>query len=136
MDKESERILIIDDLGTLRMVLRMELQRLGYRNIDEAEDGLSAYALIMIHAKQGTPYSAIVCDWDMPGLTGIELLEKIRDDKSLGSTPFIMLTGDTEVSSQLRAFNAGATDYLIKPIGAETLALKIEQVIKVSKTAA
>ncbi|MGZ3693083.1 MAG: response regulator [Bdellovibrionota bacterium] len=133
MPQEPVKILLVDDMGSLRMVIRMELVRLGYSDIDEAEDGKSAQCMIEFAMESGTPYSVIICDWDMPEMSGIELLEAVRSDPTLRNIPFLMVTGDSEQASAQRAFSAGVTDYLVKPISPDSLAKKVEHVLKLSR---
>jgi two-component system chemotaxis response regulator CheY len=123
------KILLVDDFSTIRMVVKLELARLGYRLVDEAEDGMTALAMIEFAVESGDPYAVIICDWDMPAMNGLEVLQKIRSDVTLGNIPFLMLTGDSQIESAQIALNAGATDYLVKPISPDALAKKILKIL-------
>lgn len=135
MPDNSIKILLVDDFATIRMVVKLELGRLGYRNVDEAEDGMTALSMVEFAVESGEPYSMIICDWDMPEMSGLEFLQRIRADGTLGSVPFLMVTGDSQLESAQRALTAGATDYLVKPISPDALAKKMQKILA-SKPAA
>lgn len=122
--KRKIRILIVDDLEFPRMVIRNMLHALGYEshnNLLEAANGLEAFQLL-----QESRIDLIICDWLMPVMTGLELLQKIRATPELAKTPFIMLTAEAEKKNILDAIKAGVSQYIVKPFTAETLYQKIE----------
>lgn len=122
--KRKIRILIVDDLEFPRMVIRNMLHALGYEshnNLLEAANGLEAFQML-----QESRIDLIICDWLMPVMTGLELLQKIRATPGLAKTPFIMLTAEAEKKNILDAIKAGVSQYIVKPFTAETLYQKIE----------
>lgn len=124
--KRKIRILIVDDLEFPRMVIRNMLHDLGYEshnNILEAANGLDAFKML-----QESRIDLIICDWVMPVMTGLELLQKMRATPELAKTPFIMLTAEAEKKNIMGAIKAGVSQYIVKPFTAETLYQKIESV--------
>ncbi len=132
MPDTNVKILLVDDFATIRMVMKLELGRLGYRNVDEAEDGMTALSMVEFAVESSEPYTIIICDWDMPEMSGLELLQRLRADASIGNVPFLMVTGDSQLESAQRALNAGATDYLVKPISPDALAKKMQKILEIS----
>jgi two-component system chemotaxis response regulator CheY len=129
MSKENVRILLVDDMSTIRTLFRMELARLGYRNVDEAEDGQTALTMLQMGVDCANPYSIVICDWVMPAMNGLELLTEIRSDPSIAYVPFLMVTSDSELDSVRKALAAGANDYIVKPIAPDALGKKIERAL-------
>jgi two-component system chemotaxis response regulator CheY len=125
MNKDDIRILLVDDQGMSRVLVRMELTRLGFQKIEEAEEGRTALTMLEYALEEGKPFSIIICDWNMPDMNGLELLKQIRNDFILSTLPFIMLTAEAEMESVMKVMQAGATDYLVKPISPEYLAKKM-----------
>lgn len=117
------RILIVDDLATMRRIIRNTLKQLGFLNIEEAEDG--QLALAKLH--QG-PFSFVISDWNMPNMSGIDLVKAIRQDPALKTIPFVMLTAQAEQKHVAEAMQAGATTYMVKPFTAEALKEKIDKI--------
>ncbi len=119
------RIRLVDDSTTMRRIERNTLEKLGHSDIVEAEDG--ADALRKIAAEK---FDLVLMDWNMPNLTGIEALKKMKADPATKATPVIMVTSESEKTRILEAIQAGAANYVVKPFQAETLQEKIAAVIK------
>ncbi len=117
------RFLIVDDMATMRRIIRSLLEQLGYKNIDEAEDGKEALAKL----KSGK-YDFVITDWNMPNMTGLELVQEIRKDPDLKHLPVLMVTAEAKKENVLMAIKAGVNNYVVKPFTAETLKEKIEKV--------
>lgn len=130
MSNPNIRILLVDDMSTIRALFRMELTRLGYRNVDEAEDGKSALTMLQMGVDTGHPYSVVIADWVMPGMNGLDLLNEIRIDPSIAYVPFLMVTSDSDLDSVRKALAAGANDYIVKPIAPDALAKKLERALQ------
>lgn len=113
MDK-SIRILIVDDFATMRKVIRNLLKQVGYENIVEAEDG--AIALRTLKAQK---VDFVISDWNMPNMSGLELLKAVRADEELNATPFLMVTAEALQENVIAAVKAGVSNYIVKPFTAE-----------------
>ena len=118
------RILIADDMGSMRSLIKATLREAGYREIDEAIDGAGAMKQI---AK--THYDLIICDWDMPKATGLDVLQRVRSADQRADLPFIMLTGTTQADLVKQAIDAGVTDYLAKPFRPDALIEKVTRAL-------
>jgi len=115
-------ILIVDDSGAVRSVVRKLLTQLGFRNLDEASDGEAALA--KISEKQ---FGLVISDWNMEPMSGRDLLENVRANKQYANLPFIMMTAETSIAKIVQAKHAGVTCFINKPFRAEELQAKIFQ---------
>ena len=136
VDKSSFRILLVDDFEIVRVMLRDGLQELGYMKVDEAEDGRQALAMIDAAVKEGKPYGLVFCDWVMPEIEGIEVLEKCKAKPETANIPFVMVTAESERKAIVRAMRAGAHDYIVKPISKDDLAKKVNNIVNKAKSSA
>ena len=125
MENKAIKILIVDDFATMRKVIRNLLKQIGYENIVEAEDGVSALRLL-----KSQQIDFVVSDWNMPNMTGLELLKAVRADSELGATPFLMVTAEALQDNVVAAVRAGVSNYIVKPFTAETLNGKIEKIME------
>lgn len=123
MDKSS-KILIVDDFATMRKVIRNLLKQNGYENIAEAEDGIMA-----LKELKSQKISFIISDWNMPNMTGLELLKTVRADSELCKTPFLMVTAEALQDNVLQAVKAGVDNYIVKPFTAQVLGEKMSQIM-------
>ena len=118
-------ILIVDDYRTMLRIIRNLLSQLGFSNVDEATDGVTA--LKKIGEKK---FDLIISDWNMEPMSGIELLKKVRADQSSNpNVPFIMVTAENKPENVVKAKEAGVDNYIVKPFNAETLKGKIVSVL-------
>ncbi|MFQ5597160.1 MAG: response regulator [Nitrospiria bacterium] len=117
------KILIVDDMSTMRRILKNALRQLGYRNIEEAENGQLAFSKV-----RETPLDLIITDWNMPTMDGLGLLKAVRDDPNYKAIPVLMVTAQAEQKYVLEAIRAGATNYIVKPFTADTLKTKIDKI--------
>lgn len=115
-------ILIVDDSGAVRSVVRKLLTQLGFHNLDEASDGEAALA--KISEKQ---FDLVISDWNMDPMSGQVLLENVRSNKQYANLPFIMMTGDPSIEKIVKAKHAGVTCFINKPFRADELQAKILQ---------
>lgn len=122
MDKSS-RILIVDDFSTMRRIVKNLLHDLGYVNTSEADDGRTAWAVL-----QGTPIDFVITDWNMPGMTGLDLLKHIRADERTARLPVLMVTAEAQRDQIIEAAKAGVNGYIIKPFTAVTLKEKLDKI--------
>jgi two-component system, chemotaxis family, chemotaxis protein CheY len=105
------RFLIVDDSKTMRSILASFAHKQGFATA-EAEDGVDACNLL----ENDTQFDAILIDWDMPKMTGIELLKIIRSDPSFDHIKTMMVTAQSNYDCVTEAIMAGADDYLMKPL--------------------
>ena len=120
------RVLVVDDFATMRKIEKNILGQLGVKNVDEADDGSTALPKL-----QSTQYDIVLLDWNMPTMTGLELLKAIRSDENLKSIPVIMVTAEALKDNIVAAAQAGVNDYIVKPFTAASLEEKIKKVLKV-----
>ena len=117
------KILVVDDFATMRRIVKNILKQIGFSNIDEAEDGNNALAKL----KQDK-FDMVVSDWNMPNMTGLDLLKAIRADNVINKTPVLMVTAEAKKENVLEAIQAGVNNYIVKPFTADTLKDKIEKI--------
>ncbi len=124
IDWKNLQILVVDDQKIARDVLRDMLYDLGISLIVEAKDGEEAQKVI---ADQGKLIDLVVCDWNMPGLSGIDLLKQLRGAQS--EIPFLMVSGRNDLASVIEAQKAGVTGYILKPFSLADLDDKITRIL-------
>ncbi len=118
-------ILVVDDFSTMRKIVKDLLKELGFNNFDEADDGATAWPMV-----QAGKYDFIVSDWNMPKMTGIDLLRRVRADENLKDTPFLLITAEAKRSQILEATQSGVDGYIVKPFTAATLNAKIHKIFE------
>lgn len=119
------RILIVDDFSTMRRIVKNLLADLGFNNTVEAEDGNSALAVLRQDAVE-----LVITDWNMPGMTGIELLRAIRADAKFRTLPVLMVTAEAKREQIIEAAQTGVNGYIIKPFTAQTLEEKLGKIFE------
>ncbi|MBE9547099.1 MAG: chemotaxis response regulator CheY [Proteobacteria bacterium] len=124
MDKNM-KILVVDDFATMRKVIKNLLKQIGFENITEAEDGTSA-----LRTLKSQEIDFVISDWNMPNMSGIELLKAVRADDDLKSVPFLMVTAEALKENVVIAVKAGVNNYVVKPFTAEVLSEKIEKIFE------
>lgn len=124
----NTKILVVDDMPTIRDLVKNQLKALGFKNIIEASDGEAALSVVMSAASVGVPIELIISDWNMPKMTGLEFLRQIRASDSLGNTPFILLTSESERDQVTEAILAGVSQYIVKPFAAKSFEEKVRSV--------
>jgi len=128
MFSPDTRILVVDDMMTMRKLVRKALTELGFSNIMEAPDGEQAWAKINDTVAINSPFQLIICDWNMPNMKGIDLLKKVRASSAMKAVPFILLTAESEKDQVVEAMAAGVSEYLLKPFTKDTLGEKLRLV--------
>lgn len=121
------RILVLDDMMTMRKIVSKNLKDLGFSDIQEGADGNIGWDLL---TKSVPGIQLIISDWNMPNCTGLEFLKKVRADARFAKIPFVMLTAEAEAHQVKEALMAGVTNYAIKPFTPEILKTKLEQTHK------
>lgn len=124
MSNPNMKILTVDDFSTMRRIIRNMLRQLGYNNIFEAEDGVTALGLL-----QREKVDFVISDWNMPNMSGLELLKAIRADDNLKAIPVLMVTAEALKENVVEAVKAGVNNYVVKPFTAETLKEKIDSIL-------
>ncbi len=119
------KILIVDDFATMRKVIRNLLKQGGFENVVEAEDGVAALKVL-----KSQQVDFIISDWNMPNMSGLELLKAVRCDDELKALPFLMVTAEALKDNVVAAVKAGVSNYIVKPFTAEVLNEKIEKIVK------
>ena len=116
-------VLIVDDYNTMVRIIRNLLRQLGFEHIDDANDGSVALAKM-----QERKYGLVISDWNMEPMTGYDLLQQVRANPDLSTTPFIMVTAESKTENVIAAKKAGVSNYIVKPFNAQTLKSKIDAV--------
>jgi two-component system, chemotaxis family, chemotaxis protein CheY len=125
MSNPALRFLVVDDFSTMRRIVRNLLKELGYTNAEEAEDGSVA-----LNRLKTEKFDFVVSDWNMPVMTGIELLRQIRADPALKTLPVLMVTAEARKENIIEAAQCGANGYIVKPFTAATLDEKLTKIFK------
>ena len=121
MFNPGTKILVVDDMGTMRKLVKKNLTDMGFRTFEEAADGQLAWNKLNEHPDVGL----IVSDWNMPNLSGLELLKKVRADVRFKKMAFILLTAEGEAGQVTDALTAGVDNYVLKPFDFESLKTKV-----------
>jgi two-component system chemotaxis response regulator CheY len=121
--KPDMKILVVDDMSTMRRIEKNILKELGFSNIEEAENGSEALTKL-----RANPCDLVVSDWNMPVMSGIELLRNIRADAGLKHIPVLMVTAEAQKENLVEAIQAGVSNYIVKPFTADTIKQKLEKI--------
>ena len=118
------KVLVVDDFSTMRKIIKNNLKGMGFNNIVEAENGQKA-----LEELKKESIGLIISDWNMPVMSGIELLKAVRGDAGLKSIPFIMVTAEGQKDNVMEAAKAGVSNYVIKPFTPDTFSEKLQKVL-------
>ena len=119
------KFLVVDDFSTMRRIVRNLLKELGFTNVQEAEDGVDA-----LNKLRDGNFDFVVSDWNMPNMTGIDMLRAIRSDPELKHLPVLMVTAEAKRENIIEAAQAGASGYVVKPFTAATLDEKLKKIFQ------
>ena len=119
------KVLVVDDFSTMRRIVKNILRQLGFENILEADDGMSALDVL-----RSQTVDFIISDWNMPRLSGIELLKAVRTSEEWKDLPFLMVTAEGQKENVIEAVKAKVSNYIVKPFTPETLAEKIKKIFE------
>jgi two-component system, chemotaxis family, chemotaxis protein CheY len=122
----SKPVLVVDDSQTTVRVVRSLLARIGFKDIDDAPNGMAALTKMI-----EKPYGIVIADWNMEPMSGYELLKQVRRDPRLAATRCILMTAELNASHVIAAKKAGASNYILKPFTDEVLRSKIEEALHV-----
>jgi two-component system chemotaxis response regulator CheY len=120
------RILVIDDMPSIRDLVKNHLKTMGFKNIIEASDGDSGLKMLTSQKTSGTPVGLVISDWNMPGLTGIELLKQVRASAEFKDLPFVLLTSESERDEVTEAIVSGVSQYVVKPFAGKIFEEKLK----------
>ncbi|MEC4889525.1 MAG: chemotaxis response regulator CheY [Nitrospira sp.] len=120
------KILIVDDMATMRRIVKNILKQLGFGNTEEAENGQEGLQKLQADSS----YGFVVSDWNMPVMTGIDMLRAIRADEKLKAIPVLMVTAEAQQANLVEAIQAGVSNYIVKPFTAETMQEKMGKIFK------
>lgn len=121
----SKRVLVVDDFSTMRRIVSGLVRELGADQVVEAEDGLDALSKLAAHQ-----VDVIISDWNMPKMTGFELLKTIRAGNQHSTVPFLLVTAEARKENIVEAARAGADGYIVKPFTSQVLGEKLETILK------
>ena len=119
----SLKVLVVDDMSTMRRIIKNVLKQIGFSDMVEAENGQDA-----LNKLKAGDIGFIVSDWNMPVMPGIELLRTDRADAELKHLPFLMVTAEAPKENIIEAVQAGVSNYVVKPFTAEALQGKLEKI--------
>jgi len=119
------KILVVDDFSTMRRIIKNLLRELGFTNVAEADDGQTALPKL-----QSGDFDLLITDWNMPGMSGLDLLKAVRADEKLANLPVLMVTAEARREQIIAAAQAGVNGYIIKPFTAATLKEKLEKIFE------
>lgn len=117
------KVLVVDDMSTMRRIVRNIFKQLGVGNVVEAENGSDALSKL-----KADKFDFVVSDWNMPVMAGIELLRKIRADEELKHIPVLMVTAEAQKENLVEAIQAGVSNYVVKPFTAEIIRQKLDKI--------
>ena len=124
LGKPEMKVLVVDDFVTMRRITKTLMKQLGYTNMVEAEDGKQALDML----QKDSSIEFVISDWNMPNMTGLELLQAVRADEKFKKLPFLMVTAEAEQENIMAAVKSGVSNYVIKPFTALTLQDKLAKV--------
>ena len=117
------RVLVVDDFSTMRRIIKNILRQLGFNNVVEADDGTTAWDTL-----NKDKIDFVISDWNMPQMTGIELLRKVRGSEEFADLPFLMVTAEAQQENIIEAVQAKVSNYIVKPFTAEVMKQKIDKI--------
>ncbi|MEE8126190.1 MAG: chemotaxis response regulator CheY [Nitrospirales bacterium] len=120
----SLKVLVVDDMSTMRRIVKNVLKQIGFSDMVEAENGQDALNKL----KTDGGFGLVVSDWNMPVMQGIDFLRAIRADPDLKTLPFLMVTAEAQKENIIEAVQAGVSNYVVKPFTAEALQEKLEKI--------
>lgn len=120
---KSMRVLVVDDFSTMRRIIKNILKQLEFTNIVDADDGTTAWEIL-----NKDKIDFIIADWNMPKMTGLELLKKVRSSEEFADMPFLMVTAEGQQENIIEAVQAGVSNYIVKPFTPETIEQKINKI--------
>ena len=121
----SIKVLVVDDFATMRRIIKNVLKQIGFTNILEADDGTTALGVL-----KEKKVDLIISDWNMPQMTGLDLLKTVRSEATTKGIPFLMVTAEAQKDNVLQAVQAGVSNYIVKPFTADAVKDKLVQILE------
>jgi two-component system chemotaxis response regulator CheY len=125
MADKNIKFLVVDDMSTMRRIVRSILKELGFDNVEEAEDGVDG-----LNKLRAGKFDFVISDWNMPNMDGLEMLKAIRADDTLKSLPVMLVTAEAKKENIIEAAKAGASGYVVKPFTAAVLEEKMNKIFE------
>ncbi|MDD4617365.1 MAG: response regulator [Alphaproteobacteria bacterium] len=122
------KVLIADDHFLIRQFVRNTLKESKIENVQTAADGNEAIDLVQKAKAENTPFDIVFLDWNMPTVSGIDVLTFFRVKPEYSDTAFVMLTAESEQQNLMKAIKAGATSYIVKPVSPSDLSKKLYEI--------
>lgn len=122
------KVLIVDDHFLIRQFVRNTLKDAKIENVQTASDGNESIELVQKAKLEGMPYDIVFLDWNMPTVSGLEVLSYFRAKPEYSDTAFVMLTAESEQQNLMKAIKAGATSYIVKPVSPSDLSKKLFEI--------
>lgn len=123
--RKDIKILVVDDSVGIRLAAKKVFQNLGFKNVSVADDGTTA-----LDELKKEPFDLVVADWNMPQMSGVDLLKAMRAESALNDIPFLLVTGEENQDSLMEAMRAGISNFMTKPYDAKVLSEKIERIFE------
>lgn len=121
---KTMKVLVVDDFAAMRQLVKKSLTELGFQNVSEAAGAVDAVRKM----EAGEHFDLIISDWNMPKMTGLELLTYVRSGDRTKKVPFLMITAEAQRENIIQAAKAGVSQYIVKPFTAESLQQKLETI--------
>lgn len=122
---QIDKILVVDDSPTMLRILVNTLEKAGYSKVLQSDNGKDALDILA----RETGISIILSDWNMPEMTGLEFLSKVKANEKTRAIPFIMVTSRNVKEDILQAIKLGARDYVVKPFTADAIKTKLQGLV-------
>lgn len=119
----SMKVLVVDDFATMRRIIKNVLKQIGFTHVLEADDGTTALEVL-----KENKVDLIISDWNMPKMTGLDLLKTVRSEEATKKIPFVMVTAEAQKENVLQAVQAGVSNYIVKPFTADAVKTKLTQI--------
>ena len=124
------KILVVDDMDTMRKIIRNMLKIMDCEEVYEADDGQTAWEMIEQACESGNPFDFIITDWNMPRMNGMTLLKKLKADERFQDLPLLLVTGESEQGKIVSAVKEGVSNFIIKPFDIDIFQTKIDSIFK------
>lgn len=119
------KVLVVDDILSMRHIVRRALTEIGFTDIHDAQNGEEG-----LEKLRAGGFGLLLLDWNMPVMSGIDMLRAIRSDPTLRSLPVLMITAEAQAEQIMEAVKAGVSGYLVKPFSTQALQEKLEKIFQ------